>query len=80
MTDWDFIHNHESVTIQAVGYSLSASRLGRQVIEFYQAVGQWRYLLRDWLSVMTEGQRIFWSFQSGERHGGQVMLTPTKYG
>lgn len=60
MTDWGFIHNHESVTIQAVGLILSQPLgWGDQVIEFDHAVGQWRHLLRDWLSVMAGGPTDF---------------------
>jgi hypothetical protein len=60
VTDWGFIHNHESVTIQAVGLILSQPLgWGDQVIEFDHAVGQWRHLLRDWLSVMAGGPTDF---------------------
>jgi hypothetical protein len=60
VTDWGFIHDHESVTIQAVGLILSQPLgWGDQVIEFDREVGQWRHLLRDWLSVMAEGPTNF---------------------
>jgi hypothetical protein len=59
-TDWGFIHDHESVTIQAIGLVLTQPLgWGDQVIGFDHAVGQWRHLLRDWLSVMAEGPTDF---------------------
>jgi hypothetical protein len=59
-TDWGFIHDHDSVTIQAVGLILlQPLGWGEKLIDFDHAVGQWRHLLRDWLSVIAEGPTDF---------------------
>jgi hypothetical protein len=59
-TDWGFIHDHDSVTVQAVGLILQQPLgWGEMLIDFDHAVGQWRHLLRDWLSVIAEGPTDF---------------------
>ncbi len=59
-TDWGFIHDHDSVTVQAVGLILHQPLgWGKMLIDFDHAVGQWRHLLRDWLSVIAEGPTDF---------------------
>jgi hypothetical protein len=59
-TDWGYIHDPGSVTIQAVGLILvQPLGWGEKLIDFDHAVGQWRHLLRDWLSVIAEGPTDF---------------------
>ena len=59
-TDWGFIHDRDSVTIQAVGLILlQPPGWGEKLIDFDHAVGLWRHLLRDWLSVIAEGPTDF---------------------
>jgi hypothetical protein len=60
MTEWGFIHDHDSVTIQAVGLVLiQPLGWGSMLIDFDHAVGLWRHQLRDWLSVIADGPTDF---------------------
>lgn len=60
MTEWGFIHDHDSVTIQAVGLVLiQPLGWGDKLIDFDHAVGLWRHQLRDWLSVIADGPTDF---------------------
>ena len=59
MTDWGFIHDHDSVTIQALGLILlQPLGWGSMLIDFDRAVGLWRHQLRDWLSVIADGPMV----------------------
>jgi hypothetical protein len=59
--DWGYIHDSRSVTIHAVGLVPVSQPVpwGYKLIDFDHAVGQWRHLLRDWLSVIAEGPTDF---------------------
>jgi len=58
---WGYVHDADSVTISAVGLIPVSEPVpwdGR-LFDFDHAVGQWRHLLRDWLSVIAEGPTDF---------------------
>ncbi len=58
---WGYIHHAHSVTISAVGLIPVSEPVpwDNRLLDFDHAVGQWRHLLRDWLSVIAEGPTEF---------------------
>lgn len=60
-TKWGLEHGGGSVTISAVGIILISGSIpwDQGLLNFDHAVGRWRHLLRDWLSVIAEGPTDF---------------------
>ena len=58
---WGYVHDADSVTISAVGLIPVSEPVpwNGRLLDFDHAVGQWRHLLRDWLSVIAEGPTDF---------------------
>ena len=68
--DWGVVNDSTAATIYAVGLILVDSTIlpGEELVGFDRAVGKWKQLLRDWLSVIADGPTVF----LGNLHGETV--------
>jgi hypothetical protein len=66
--DWGFFNDDRSTTIRTVGLIPVDTTIppGEELLAFDRAVGRWKHLLRDWLSVIAEGPTDFLQPEWGE--------------
>jgi hypothetical protein len=72
--DWGYANDERSATIRAVGLVPidTTIPLGDELLTFDRAVGRWKHLLRDWLSVIINGPTDFLVPEWGETIWGSA--------